>query len=190
MEKIKIADTDILVCVDMQRDFIDGALGSKDAQAIVPHVCSLVEAFKKAGARILLTRDVHPAHDRYPTVESVRVPIHCVKNTEGAGINSDVALTLSGYVDYHVYNKEGFMFLEWQNEVDPVKETRVFVCGLVTDICVISNALALRSHNPYTPMYCVEDCCAGLTPEKHKAALEVMRSCLIDIVTQDDIERC
>lgn len=190
MEKIKIADTDILVCVDMQRDFINGALGSKDAQAIVPHVCCLIRAFKKAGSRILLTRDVHPVRDTYPTIESLRVPTHCIKNTEGAGINSEISLTIADYEDCHVCNKDGFMFLEWRNEVAPLKETRIFICGLVTDICVVSNALALRSINPHTPMYCVADCCAGLTPDKHKAALEVMKSCLIDIVTLDGIEGC
>ena len=190
MEKLKISDTDILVCVDMQRDFIDGALGSKAAQGIVPHVCCLLRAFKKADSKILLTQDVHPVRDTYPTIESLRVPTHCIKNTEGAGINSEIFLTIADYEDCRVYSKAGFMFKDWQYEVDPSKETRIFICGLVTDICVVSNALALRSINPCTPMYCVADCCAGLTPDKHKAALDVMQSCLIDIVTLDDIEGC
>ena len=181
----------VLVVIDMQKDFVDGALGSPEAQAIVPNVAAKVKQYAEMeDAVILYTRDTH--YDNYmETMEGQYLPVpHCIYGSEGWSIIPEV------YVDNgrtYVADKATFgyqhiagmvarscrnCFEPWETwEVESIE-----ICGLCTDICVISNALILKANFIGVPITVDSSCCAGVTPEKHEAALEVMRSCQIDVI--------
>lgn len=177
----------ILVVVDMQKDFVDGALGSSEAQAIVPNVAAKVKEYAEMeGSLVVYTRDTHFA-DYADTREGRYLPVpHCIFETEGWEIVPEV---LNDRVAAAIFNKETFGYSaiaeeisyivngELDQEIDSIE-----VCGLCTDICVVSNALILKASFPNIPFVVDSACCAGVTPEKHEAALEVMRSCQIDVI--------
>ena len=172
----------ILIVVDMQNDFIDfekGALGSIPAQNIVPAV---VEKVKNFDGRVYFTRDTH--YENYSqTLEGEKLPIpHCIKGTCGWEICDE----LKPYAD-KIINKNTFGFTDWEYllRVNLDKKNyapdEIEICGLCTDICVISTALLLRAQFPNLHIYCYKDCCAGTSKEAHEAALKIMKSCQIDI---------
>ncbi len=169
----------ILVVVDMQNDFIDGALGTKEAQAIVDNVVKKIEDFDGA---IYVTYDTH-FEDYMETNEGKNLPIcHCVRDTEGWQLNDKVKTALDKKDSYTEVEKITFgsidlpFVLAEENEMD---DAEIELVGLCTDICVVSNALILKANYPDTDIYVDSSCCAGVTPEKHQAALETMRSCQI-----------
>ncbi len=167
---------DVLIVVDMQNDFIDGSLGSKEAEAIVGNVKEKISAYLKAGKRVLFTKDTHP-ENYLETYEGKHLPVtHCVKSTEGWEISKDLPWddTLCSVVE-----KGTFGYLEWQKLLGDV--TDLEICGLCTDICVISNALILRAIYPDKDILVDAKCCAGVTPELHDAALKVMASNQIEV---------
>ena len=176
----------VLVVVDMQKDFVDGALGSPEAQAIVPNVAAKVKEYTNIeDGLVVYTRDTH--FDNYmDTAEGKYLPVsHCVFETEGWEIVPEVLNEEAAavYVNKMTFGCN-YLAAEINDPVEELGETikSIEICGLCTDICVVSNALILKANFPEVPFTVDSACCAGVTPEKHKAALEVMRSCQIDVI--------
>ena len=169
----------ILVIIDMQNDFIDGALGTPEAVAIVPHVKSLVENFD---GKVLFTRDTH--FENYAeTEEGKNLPVpHCIKGTHGWQIHDELeALRTTAPIDKLTFGSSELAEL-LKNERDVESIT---LAGLCTDICVISNALIIKAFFPEIPIYVDARGCAGVTPESHKNVLAAMKMCHIRILNED-----
>jgi len=168
-----------LIVVDMQNDFITGALGSPHAELIVPAVKEKVEQYRRSGDKVLFTRDTH--HDNYLTTQEGRyLPVvHCVEGTEGHlladGLDTDGC---------DVFDKPSFGSLELANLVAAGNYDEIELCGVCTDICVVSNALILKARLPETTVTVDARCCAGVTEESHKAALVTMKMCQVDVRNQ------
>ncbi len=164
-----------LIVVDMQNDFIDGALGTPEAVAIVPAVEAKIRAFD---GHIIFTQDTHFA-DYLSTQEGKNLPVeHCIKDTQGWRIWEELLRAAEGR-DYEVVEKNTFGSDRLPGMLhDPES---IEILGLCTDICVVSNALILKAFYREVPMRLDPACCAGVTPDKHNAALEVMRSCQIEV---------
>ncbi len=161
-----------LIVVDMQKDFVDGSLGTKEAVSILENVKSKIEEYRKNGDEIIFTRDTH--HENYlSTNEGRHLPvIHCIEGTAGWEICEGL------YVEgAEIINKPSFGYTGW----DRFSFEEVELIGLCTDICVISNALIIKALFPEISVSVDSSCCAGVTPEKHAAALETMRSCQVEI---------
>lgn len=168
----------ILVVVDMQNDFIDGALGTPEAVAIVPYVKELIENFD---GRVYFTRDTH-FENYMETQEGRNLPVpHCVKGSEGWQIRAELDdLRKTEAVDKLTFgSKELIEVLAREEELESV----TFV-GLCTDICVISNAMTVKAFFPELPLAVDARGCAGVTPESHKRALEAMKVCQIKVVNE------
>lgn len=168
----------ILVVVDMQNDFIDGALGTKEAQAIVPRVADKIRGFE---GRVLATRDTH-GEDYLSTQEGRKLPVaHCIRGTIGWQIHPDIqALLREPPVDKPVFGSAALGQLLWEeNARQPIHS--VTLVGLCTDICVISNALIIRAFLPETDIIVDAACCAGVTPQSHRTALQAMKACQVRI---------
>lgn len=162
-----------LIVIDMQNDFIDGSLGTKEARSIVENVRKKIEIYRANGDEIIFTRDTH-TEDYLDTPEGKKLPvIHCVKGTKGWQI-ADV-LTFDEAV---IIDKPTFGWTHW-NEMS---FDSIELVGLCTDICVVSNALILRAQFPNADICVDARCCAGVTPETHKAALDTMKMCQIDVI--------
>ena len=179
----------VLVVVDMQYDFIDGALGTKEAQAIVPNVKKKVEEAVRNGDLIIYTRDTH-FQSYLDSREGQRLPVtHCVVGTHGWRIPEEL-MPRSDYPKYWVQDKYTFGLYELPNELykrfhskfTNSEITEIELVGLCTDICVVSNALLLKSYF-YNDLEISVDatCCAGVTPETHEAALKTMEMCQINV---------
>lgn len=173
----------VLVVVDMQNDFINGALGTKEAEAVVPGV---VEKIREFDGKIIATRDTH-GEDYLESEEGKHLPVvHCVKGTEGWEIRREVEEALRAKSGYRVIDKSAFGSVELGECVKKLDETEesveeITLIGLCTDICVISNALLLKAYLPEVPVRVEASCCAGVTPQSHEQALEAMKMCQIEI---------
>ena len=168
----------ILVVVDMQNDFIDGALGTAEAVAIVPGV---VEKIKKFDGKILFTRDTHE-ENYMETQEGRNLPVpHCIRGTEGWQLAPAIAgLCKTDCIDKPTFGSvELGQLLKALNEEDAVE--KITFVGLCTDICVISNVMIAKAYLPEVEIVVDASCCAGVTPESHKNALEAMKMCQITI---------
>ena len=177
----------VLVVIDMQKDFVDGALGSPEARAIVPNVAEKVKKYTEMeDGLVVYTKDTHFS-DYMDTREGRYLPVmHCIHETEGWEIVPEV---LNDQAAVIILNKETFGYSAIAEEIAYIVNgemdqeiASIEVCGLCTDICVVSNALILKANFPNIPFTVDSSCCAGVTPEKHEAALEVMRSCQIDVI--------
>ena len=169
----------ILVVVDMQNDFIDGALGTPEAQAIVGRVAAKVEAYKNRGDEVVFTRDTH-GENYLTTQEGRNLPVkHCVRNTEGWQIASAIDSTGCTFFD-----KPTFGSLELAEYIAQREPMSVEVIGVCTDICVISNVLILKARMPEVPVGVDVSCCAGVTPESHQNAVNAMKSCQVVILNE------
>ncbi len=169
---------EVLVVVDMQKDFISGALGTKEAVAIVPRVAEKIAQAKKAGKTIVFTRDTH--HENYlQTQEGKNLPVpHCLKDTDGWQLSP--ALDTAGCL---IFDKPSFgseALVRYLKELDGLE--RAEFVGLCTDICVITNVLAAKCALPELPITVDSSCCAGVTPQSHENALAAMRMCQIRVV--------
>lgn len=169
----------ILVVVDMQNDFITGSLGTKEAQAIVPKVAEKIAHFD---GDIYYTMDTHD-EGYLNEQEGQNLPIlHCQEGTEGWQLASDI-INAAPIDPEKVYCKNQFGSIELAEDLQYLSQGEpidsIELVGLCTDICVVSNAMLLKAFLPDIPIEVVADCCAGVTPEKHEAALETMRSCQI-----------
>lgn len=173
------AEKRIVVVIDMQNDFITGSLGTAEAQAIVPAVVARIEAERTAGAYVIFTRDTH--HANYAeTLEGKLLPVpHCEEGSEGWALAPEVAPLAEGAT---ILDKPTFGSTALLDAVRPLvdAETEFLLLGLCTDICVVSNALLLRAHFPNNRIFVAPDCCAGVTPESHAAALTTMAMCQIE----------
>lgn len=162
-----------LIVVDMQNDFIDLALGTKEAEAIVPAVKKKIEEYKNAGNEIIFTRDTH-RENYLETPEGKKLPVpHCIKGTKGWEIADGLYVEGSKIID-----KPNFGWPHWKEE----NLEAVELIGLCTDICVVSNALIIKASFPDAAVSVDSSCCAGVTPESHEAALKTMAMCQIDIL--------
>ena len=168
----------ILVVVDMQNDFIDGALGTAEAQAIVPYVREVIENFD---GKVYLTRDTH-FENHMETQEGSNLPVpHCVKGSDGWQIRAELdELRVTEPIDKLTFgSKELVEVLSREENIESV----TFV-GLCTDICVISNAMVVKAFYPELPLVVDAKACAGVTPESHKRALEAMKVCQIKVINE------
>ncbi len=170
-----------LVVVDMQKDFVDGALGTKEAEAIVPAVVNEIEDFD---GEIFATFDTH-FENYLESAEGKKLPVeHCIKGTDGWKFNSAVAAALEkkGYTPVEKLTFGSKDLPKLLEERAGGEEFCVELLGLCTDICVVSNTLLLKAYFPEKAICVKESCCAGVTPEAHEAAINTMRSCQIDII--------
>lgn len=164
----------ILVVIDMQNDFIDGSLGTKEAVAIVPAVVEKIKNFK---GKVLFTRDTHE-ENYLETQEGRNLPIkHCIRGTKGWEIRPEIE-ALRRTVPF---DKGAFGYMEMGRELkklnteEPIES--ITMIGLCTDVCVISNAMLAKAFLPEVPIYIDAACCAGVTPKQHSTALDAMRAC-------------
>lgn len=162
-----------LIVIDMQRDFIDMALGTKEAVMIVPKVREKIKEYIKNGDEVIYTRDTH-MEDYLETTEGKHLPVmHCIKGTEGWQIAEGL------YVEgCKIIDKPNFGWPYWDKE----QLEEVEMVGLCTDICVVSNALILKATFPDAHIKVDRNCCAGVTVETHEAALKTMEMCQIEII--------
>lgn len=172
----------VLIVVDMQNDFVSGALGTPEAQKIVPAVVKRVEEGIRRGEQILFTRDTHGA-DYLETQEGKHLPVpHCIRGTRGWELIDQLRPYAEGrtILDKPTFGSSQLgRLLQAENEGTPVE--RVTLIGLCTDICVISNALLVKAFLPEAEVAVDAACCAGVTPESHRTALAAMGPCQIAV---------
>lgn len=170
-----------LVVVDMQKDFVDGSLGTLEAQAIVGNVVKKIESFQ---GEIFVTYDTH-FEDYLETAEGKKLPVeHCIKESEGWELDKKVAEALNGK-NYTKVEKLTFGSVDLPKLIKDRagnEDFTVELVGLCTDICVVSNALVLKANFPEKKITVDASCCAGVTPDTHNHALSVMRMCQIDVI--------
>ena len=177
---------DILIVVDMQNDFIDGALGTAEAVAIVPKVAEKVKGFK---GTVIFTRDTH-GESYMQTQEGRNLPVpHCIRDTPGWALEPEIAQTCArGMMSFEKPTFGSTALCEYvctlaaEKGAVAGKGFHVELCGVCTDICVVSNALLIKASLPEADLVVDSSLCAGVTPQKHEAALETMRSCQIEVL--------
>ena len=181
----------ILCVIDPQNDFIYESLRNEEAINAVPNIIEKINNFE--GSQIYVTMDTHK-HDYLKTQEGLALPVeHCIKATPGWCIESEIKKALDSAEERNItvtyIEKPTFGSLDLINEIDedfePEIELNIEIVGFCTDICVVSNALLLKT-NFYNDTNITVDasCCAGVTPESHKAALTVMKSCQINVINE------
>lgn len=162
-----------LIVVDMQNDFVDKALGTAEAVAILPAVKEKIAEYAKNGDEIIFTRDTH-GEDYLNTPEGKALPVpHCIKGTHGWEIYDGFYVPGAKIID-----KPNFGYTGWDEE----KLEDVCLIGLCTDICVVSNALIIKAMHPNAKVSVDAKCCAGVTVESHNAALTTMKMCQIEVL--------
>lgn len=170
-----MSGTKVLIVVDMQTDFVDGSLGSPEAKSIVPSIKKKIEAYEKDEWKIFFTRDTHRAN-YLNTNEGQHLPVeHCIVGTPGWCVTPELNMPKHSHI-----NKPNFGYINWDAWL-PSDVEIIELVGVCTDICVVSNALILKALYPEATIAVDGSCCAGVTPAKHEAALEVMRSCQIEV---------
>ena len=168
----------VLIVVDMQKDFIDGTLGTKEAKAIVENVKNKIAEYNKNNYKVIFTRDTHQ-ENYLETSEGRKLPVeHCIEGSEGWQIPADIDDKECIHID-----KPNFGWTGWNN-VDMYDADEIELIGLCTDICVVSNALILKAIYPEIKITVDAGCCAGVTPETHEAALTTMKMCQIDVISE------
>jgi len=180
----------LLVVIDCQNDFIDGALGTPEAKAIVNSVINKIRSFD---GNVCVTYDSHFDNSYLDSNEGKHLPVkHCIVHTDGWQLNPEIEAAFrerlnatNGGYDQSVFMKETFGSVKLAETIKNEKFDYVEIVGLCTDICVISNALVIKAFSPEIQIACDYSCCAGVTPELHNAAKMVMGSCQIDEVKND-----
>lgn len=162
-----------LIVIDMQNDFINGALGTKEAEAIVENVRRKIAKYQAAGDKIIFTRDTHQSN-YLETNEGKHLPVeHCIEGTDGWKIADGLEVPNAIYI-----NKPSFGYMNWKDfDLEEVE-----IVGLCTDICVVSNALIIKATYPEIKVSVDASCCAGVTPESHQAALSTMKMCQVEVM--------
>lgn len=170
-----------LIVIDMQNDFVTGPLGTKEAVAIIPKINQKIEAYHKNEDQIIFTRDMH-FNDYLHTTEGKHLPVpHCIYPTEGWHIAKGIHV----YHNSRLIDKEHFGSLHLEKAFRLKRSEAIEIVGVCTDICVITNALILKTQLPDTEITVDASCCAGTTPDMHKAALQVMKSCQINVINEE-----
>ena len=175
--------TKAMIVIDMQNDFISGALGTSEAQAIVENAAAAVRGFKaETGLPVIYTKDTH-GEDYLNTMEGKKLPVpHCIKNTNGWELDNALKCLVTD--EDIILEKVTFGCKDIAEKVRCTYgcvPDEITIFGLCTDICVISNTMLLKAAFPESVIKIKENCCAGVTPESHKNALEAMKMCHIDI---------
>ena len=166
-----------LIVIDMQNDFVFDALGSADAQKILPNVIKRIEKARADGEQVIFTRDSHE-NDYLTTQEGRKLPVpHCIKGTRVWAICD--GLYQSGDL---VFDKPVFGSIELAKYLQQKSFDSIEFIGVCTDICVVSNVLLAKAVCLQTEVFVRENCCAGLSKDKHNAALETMRSCQVTVL--------
>ena len=166
----------VLCVIDMQNDFIDGALGTKEAEAIVENVKAKIELYRKNGDTVIFTRDTH-SEDYMNTQEGKNLPVpHCIKGSKGWEVSEKLDTASDKIIDKPTFGS--FELAEYISTLADVEEIELI--GLCTDICVISNAMIIKARFTETPIKVDSSCCAGVTPESHANALGAMKMCQIN----------
>ncbi|MBZ9693267.1 cysteine hydrolase family protein [Clostridium sp. M14] len=173
----------ILIVVDMQNDFIDGSLGTKEAISIVPNVINKIKKYKNNNDLILFTKDTH--YDDYlETQEGRNLPIkHCIKNTKGWELQEEIKIFADNIYEKNTFGSRDLAELltnKFNNE-----NIQIELIGLCTDICVISNAMLIKSFMPETKILVDALCCAGVSTQSHKDAINSMKMCQIEIINEE-----
>lgn len=174
----------VLAVIDMQNDFIDGALGTKEAEAVVGKVAAQIRDFD---GEVVYTRDTH-FENYLSTQEGVKLPVkHCIDKTEGWQIREELRKLQSA--DTRIFDKTTFGSVELAQYLKEMEDLQsVTLVGLCTDICVISNALVIKAFLPEVTVQVNADCCAGVTPKSHRNALEAMKMCQVEIVGEENAD--
>ena len=181
--------TNLLIVGDMQRDFVSGALGSEQARAIVPAVCARIQQAKAENTQVVFTLDTH--EDNYmDTREGRFLPVpHCIRDTSGWALEPEIAKECTrGMMSFEKPTFGSTALCEYVCALAADKGAiagrgfSVELCGVCTDICVVSNALLIKAALPEADLTVNSALCAGVTPQKHEAALETMRSCQIKVL--------
>lgn len=186
----------VLIIIDPQNDFISGSLGSEIAKNTVPNIVKYIK--ENNWDEIAVTMDSHTESGYAKSLEGKKLPIkHCQIGTEGFDINSDISSAITDvtndnkkYIPLNFYFKHSFGSISFAEKfIEKISTTGIgfedielYICGFCTDICVIVNALILRTYLKNTEIYIKSDCCAGSSEENHKSALNVMKSCQINII--------
>lgn len=167
-----------IIVVDMQNDFVTGSLGTKEACKTVPVIEKLLK--ENQGNQIIFTQDTH--HEDYlSTSEGKMLPVeHCMKGTKGWEIIPELKEWTHQAI---MVEKPTFGSLKLPQLISQYQPEQIILVGVCSDICVISNALILKAHFPEIPIIVYENACAGVTPDKHQAAIETMKSCQIEVQT-------
>lgn len=173
-----------LIAVDIQKDFVDGSLGTREAQAMVKAAAEKIASFD---GEIFVTMDTHD-ENYLSCAEGRKLPVlHCIKGTEGWNLNGEISAALEGKAftmvekpSFGSVNLPGLLRAAAADARD--EEISIELIGLCTDICVVSNALMLKAHFPEAEFFVDSACCAGVTPESHDAALKTMAMCQIKIL--------
>lgn len=178
----------VLVVVDMQNDFVTGSLGTKEALEIVPNVKCKVEEYLKNGDAVFFTKDTH-WDDYLDTQEGKNLPVeHCTVDTYGWEIVDDLKTYADHAIEKYTFGSNDLA--EWMYDRFISNDYNcVEIVGVCTDVCVISNALLIKAWVPEMEITVDASCCAGVTPEKHKAALEVMKSCQINVIGEKSYDK-
>ena len=180
---------DMLIVVDMQRDFVSGCLGSAEARAIVPAVCARIRRAKEEDTQIVFTLDTHES-DYMDTREGRFLPVpHCIRGSEGWTLEPQIAGECArGMISFE---KPTFGSTALMHHVAAAagakgcingKGMTIELCGVCTDICVVANVLLIKAALPEADLIVDSALCAGVTPKKHEAALETMRSCQVTVL--------
>lgn len=165
-----------LIVVDVQKDFVDGALGTPEAQAIIPRVKEKIAEYRANGGKVIFTRDTHQKN-YLETNEGKHLPVeHCIEGTDGWQVYE--GLTEGDSV---VLNKPTFGYLGWRKHIEDSADLEIELIGLCTDICVASNALILKATFPEAVVSVDSTACAGVTLASHEAALNTMRMCQVEV---------
>ena len=178
--KEKVNVNKVLIVIDVQNDFVTGSLGSEVAVKTVPTIRKYVKQFEEEGCSIIFTKDIHYDGQYESSQEGRLLPVkHCIEDTEGAEIvdgliNEDMLRDRREVI----ISKNTFGYMNWEHYWFP-EEIEICIVGFCTDICVIANALLLKTYFPENKITVLKDGCAGTTLERHEAALDVMRSCQI-----------
>lgn len=167
----------LLIVVDMQKDFIDGSLGTKEARAIVPNVKKKIEEYQANKEEVLFTLDTHE-NDYLETQEGKKLPVvHCIRGTNGWELHE----ALKEFPGRR-FEKNTFGSADLAEFLKNKEYASIELIGLCTDICVISNALLIKAFLPEMPIRVDASCCAGVTPESHENALNAMKVCQIEVI--------
>lgn len=180
-----MADTrKILIVVDVQNDFITGALRNEEAIKRLPNIVNLVKTTNFDD--IYLTMDTHD-ENYLDTLEGKKLPVkHCIRGTEGRELAKELTHAIGDRPCVYIHEKATFGSVDLAKELQKLakvskQEIEFTIVGFCTDICVVSNALLLRAYLPNAKITVFEDCCAGVTHETHEAALKTMKMCQIDV---------
>lgn len=176
-----------LIVVDMQNDFINGSLGTREAESILNNVKNKISKYVENGDEIIFTQDTH-SEDYLSTSEGKHLPvIHCQFGTKGWEIPKEIDRPECEHII-----KETFGYADWEYRISEQADFQdrnfeeVEIIGLCTDICVVSNAILIKTFFPEVKITVDASCCAGVTPETHKAALSTMKMCQINVINEGE----